>query len=51
MAAQFNFDIDHITAFLQGNLKEEIFMEPPEGIVGEADGMVCKLNKTIYGLE
>lgn len=54
IAAQFNLDIeqmDAVTAFLQGDLDEEIFMEPPEGIEGDFDGKVCKLNKAIYGLK
>ncbi|XP_073811779.1 uncharacterized protein [Musca autumnalis] len=54
IAAQFNLDIeqmDAVTAFLQGELDEEIFMEPPEGIEGDFVGKVCRLNKAIYGLK
>ena len=37
------------TAFLNGTLKEEIFMKPPEGL--DTKGKVCKLNKSLYGLK
>lgn len=36
--------------FLNGHLKEEIYMKVPEGIIYEGD-MVCKLNKSLYGLK
>ena len=39
--------IDAISAFLQSDLKEEIYMEPPEGIQFQGD-KVCKLIKSIY---
>lgn len=41
------FDVS--TAFLNGNLKENVFMEQPEG---HEDGSrrVCLLNKSLYGL-
>ena len=37
------------TAFLHGDLEEEIYMEAPEGI-GAKDDEVVKLEQTIYGL-
>ena len=40
---------DVTTAFLNGSLKEEIFMEQPPGF--SVDGRVCKLNKSLYGLK
>ena len=41
--------IDVETSFLHGDLKEEIFMEIPQGM--DADKEDClSLNKTIYGL-
>lgn len=46
------FDVQ--TAFLYGGLEEEIFMEPPEGLViekGSPKNTVCRLNKSLYGLK
>jgi len=41
--------MDIKTAFLYGELHEEIFMEPPDGY--KEDGMVWKLKKSLYGLK
>ena len=41
--------IDVKTAYLHGDLDEEIYMEPPEGL-DIPDGMVLRLDKAIYGL-
>ncbi|KAL3665196.1 hypothetical protein V7S43_019066 [Phytophthora oleae] len=42
------FDIE--TAFLNGDLDETVYMEPPEGVkVGH--GMVCLLRRSLYGLK
>lgn len=42
--------MDVKTAFLNGSLKEEIYMRVPEGIKSP-ENHVCKLNKAIYGLK
>lgn len=41
-------DVD--TAFLYGILEEDVYMQVPEGVEVAGD-MVCKLNKSIYGLK
>lgn len=55
LAAEKNMDIDHLdvkTAFLNGDLKETIYMEQPEGFKSkENPHMVYRLNKAIYGLK
>lgn len=42
--------MDVKTAFLNGTLKEEIYMKVPEGIKAE-NYQVCKLHKSLYGLK
>ena len=44
--------LDITTAFVNGELGEEIFMQQPEGFVvpGKED-YVCKLKKSLYGLK
>lgn len=44
--------LDVKTAFLNGDIKEDIYMHQPEGYIskGEED-LVCKLNKSLYGLK
>ncbi|KAH9654968.1 hypothetical protein KPL70_022170 [Citrus sinensis] len=44
--------MDIKTAFLHGNLEEEIYMEQPEGFIQrESEDMVCLLKKSLYGLK
>lgn len=42
--------MDVSTAFLNGDVEEEIFVTPPQGFP-EAKGMVLRLNKALYGLK
>ena len=43
--------MDVKTAFLNGYIEEEIFMEQPKGFESEDSSKVCKLNRLIYGLK
>ena len=44
--------MDVKTAFLNGNMEEEIYMEQPVGFVAEGqEHKVCKLLRSIYGLK
>jgi hypothetical protein len=45
--------MDVVTAFLAGELEEEIYMEQPEGfkVGSKGDDLVCRLRKSIYGLK
>lgn len=53
VAVQFDLvvhQMDVTTAFLNGHLQEEIYMNVPAGVDAPAD-MVCKLNRSLYGLK
>lgn len=44
--------MDVKTAFLNGSLDEEIYMQQPEGYIDENKShLVCKLMKSLYGLK
>ncbi|CAL5395059.1 unnamed protein product [Camellia sinensis] len=44
--------MDVKTAFLHGDLKEEIYIEQPEGFeVKGKENLVCRLKKSLYGLK
>lgn len=52
LAVKFNLEIeqmDAVTAFLQGELSEEIYMEQPQGF--NSNNQVCRLRKSLYGLK
>lgn len=52
ISGKLNLKVNHFdvkTAFLNGNLDEEIYMRPPAGM--ETHGKVYKLNKSLYGLK
>jgi hypothetical protein len=55
IAAYFNYEIwqmDVKTAFLNGNIEEELYMVQPEGFVDPKDAnKICKLQRSIYGLK
>ncbi|KAF3656105.1 hypothetical protein FXO38_14340 [Capsicum annuum] len=55
LAAVYDLQIHQMdvkTAFLNGNLEEEIYMEQPEGfVVPGKENKVCKLVKSLYGLK
>ena len=55
IAAHYDYEIwqmDVKTAFLNGNLKEEIYIMQPEGFIAKnQEHMVCKLTRSIYGLK
>lgn len=53
MTVKFNlriYQMDAVTAFLQGELSETIYMDQPEGFSNGTD-QVCRLNKAVYGLK
>lgn len=43
--------IDIKTAFLHGELEEEIYIAQPPGYEEGTPGLACKLNKSLYGLK
>ncbi|WVZ95731.1 hypothetical protein U9M48_041458, partial [Paspalum notatum var. saurae] len=47
-----DYELERKTAFLHGELEEDIYMDQPEGFVvpGKED-LVCRLKKSLYGLK
>ena len=55
LTASYGLIVDQMdvkTAFLNGELEEEIYMDQPNGFVAIGqEGKVCKLLKSLYGLK
>jgi Reverse transcriptase (RNA-dependent DNA polymerase) len=55
LAAIFNWEVHQLdikTAYLHGDLDEEIYMDQPEGFVKKGEEhKVCHLKKALYGLK
>ncbi|XP_048323873.2 retrovirus-related Pol polyprotein from transposon TNT 1-94 [Ziziphus jujuba] len=55
LVASLNLELEQMdvkTAFLHGDLHEEIYMEQPEGFeVSGKENLICKLKKSLYGLK
>nr|AAM08562.1 Putative retroelement [Oryza sativa Japonica Group]AAM10749.1 Putative retroelement [Oryza sativa Japonica Group] len=55
IVAMYDYELEQMdvkTAFLHGELEEDIYMEQPEGfVVPGKENLVCRLKKSLYGLK
>eukprot|EP00253_Pinus_taeda_P026377 PITA_26377 len=54
LATFFKWEVDQMdvkSAFLHGDLHEEIYMEQPLGFIQTNSSLVCRLKKSLYGLK
>eukprot|EP00253_Pinus_taeda_P034713 PITA_34713 len=54
LAASFKWEVHQMdvkSAFLHGDLHEEIYMEQPLGFIQTDSSLVCRLKKSLYGLK
>ena len=54
LAASLKWEVHQMdvkSAFLHGDLHEEIYMEQPIGFIQTDSNLVCRLKKSLYGLK
>jgi len=54
VAVERDWEIEHVDvvgAYLNSELEETIYMKIPEGVDGDVQNYVCRLNKSLYMLK